>query len=130
MRVASTARRWRGGQTQSRNRACGLGGQGRAARAQRTVAGAGGGQGEKVEGRADGRVLQTSHPADTAKEAVRVRVASTARRWRGGRTQSRNRAYGLSGQGRAARAQRTVAGAEGRHGEKVEGRADRRVLQT
>ena len=44
--------------------------------------------------------------------------------------QSHNRAYGLSGQEQSARAQRTVAGAEGRHGEKVEGRADGRVLQT
>ena len=115
---------------QLRNRAYGLSGQGRAVRAQRTVAGVEGGHGEKVEGRADGRVLQTSHPADIAKEAVRVRVASTARRWRCGRTQSRNRAYGLSGQGRAARAQRTVAGVEGGHGKKVEGRADGRMLQT
>ena len=44
--------------------------------------------------------------------------------------QSRNRAYGLSCQGWAARAQRTVAGAEDAHGERVEGRADGRVLQT
>ena len=42
----------------------------------------------------------------------------------------RNRAYGVGGQGREAREQRTVAGAEGGHGEKVEGQADGRVLQT
>ena len=78
-------------------------------------------------GRADRHVLRVS---DTAKETVRVRVASTARRWRGGRTQSRNRAFGLGGQGRAARAQRMVVGVEGRHGEEVEGRVDGRVLQT
>ena len=69
------------------------------------------------------------HPADTAKETVQVRVASTVRRWRGGRMHSRNRAYGLGGQGQATRAQRTVAGAEDGHSEKVEGRADGRVLQ-
>ena len=67
---------------------------------------------------------------DTAKRTVRVRVMGTARRWRGRWTQSRNWAYGLSGQGRTVRAQRMVAGAEGGHGEMVEGRADRRVLQT
>ena len=33
-----------------------------------------------------------------------MRVASTARRWRGGRMLPRNRVYGLSGQGRTARA--------------------------
>ena len=91
VRVTGTARRWRGGRTQSRNLAYGLSGQGWAAWAQRTMAGAEGGHGEKVEGRADGHVLQTSHPTDTAKEAMRVQVASTARRWRGGRQDKKRR---------------------------------------
>ena len=85
------------------------------------------GHGEHDGGRADGHVLMV---ADTAKRTVQVRVTGTARRWRGGRMQLHNQACGLSGLGQAARVQWTVAGAEGGHGEKVEGRADRCLLQT
>ena len=83
--------------------------------------------GEDDGGGADGHMLRVT---DMAQRTLQVRVMGIVRRWWGGRTKLRNRACGLSGQGRAVRVQRIVAGAGGGHGEKVEGQTNGGVLQT
>ena len=96
MWVTGTARRWRGGRTQLRNRAYGLaardGRHGRGGRWQVRMAGT---ARRWRDGRTGACYRQVTLQTRLRRQ-VRVRMASTAWRWRGGRMRPRNRAYGLA----------------------------------